>query len=247
MKLFAGCLVVALFSLVPLSHAASCTKKTVAGNYGVATIGLTGSNPVVTLFLITFDGAGHFSGTGAENDNGTPSTGVTIKGTYSVTASCAFTLTATDSLGNTFDGSGNISQSGGEMVGVSTRPGSQLQFTAYQQSQTTCTGITPTTYAQQVQSPLTPYGPAISTAHQTLQASGKYSGSWVANFSGTVVTGTDTGTEVLNSNCSFTSTTIDSSSGKQSTYHYFGVKGLNGPASIAILVDSGWVRLSTSY
>ncbi len=238
-------LILLLLALVPPAHAGFCTLNTLTGSYAVATLGQTAGNPGVTLFLVNFDGFGNLSGHGAENNNGIPSTGVTTAGTYFVNIDCSFTTTATDSLGNTVSTAGNVTGNGAVIIGLSTSAGTALQFTAYKQRKTACAGPTSGSVVQQVQTPLTPYGPELSIAQETITSKGTYTGSWVANFSGDVYTGTNTGTEVVNSDCTYTATTTESTG---RVFHYFGVKGLqqDGVMSMSMLVDSGWVRLNTS-
>ena len=73
------------------------TGVTLATLNGVYTVGslsfstaATGDGQVITFF---FDGAGNFSGTYIDNNNGTITTGNPTSGTYSVTSTGVLTLT----------------------------------------------------------------------------------------------------------------------------------------------------------
>ena len=246
MKLRIFCLVIVFFSLVLSMHATSCNQDTVNGTYASSAIGQLGKGYGATLFLVNNDG-GSFSGAGAENFNGTPNANATISGTYSVNADCTFTRTATDNLGNTLHISGSIFGNGAEMVGISTDAGTAVQWTSYRLKKTQCTEASAKgTYAEEVQWPLTPAGPALQTLQLTVSSKGAKSGSWVINFNaGTIESGTITGTDSMNSNCTFTSISYTS----LGTSHWFGVGGItqNGVASLMIDVDSGLVGLATRY
>ena len=244
MKLRIGCLMLVLFSLNLSMHATTCNQDTVNGTYASAAI----YGPYVGLWLVTND-AGNFSGAGAQNFNGTPYTDLTISGTYSVNANCTFTRTATDSRGNTTHYSGNIFGNGAEMVGISTDAGAAIQFTSYRLKKTECTEASAAgTFAEEVQWPLTPGGAAIETVQLKVSSKGAKSGSWIMNVNAkTILTGTITGTDSMNSNCTFTS--ISYASGGGPTTHWFGVGGIsqNGVASLMIDIDSGYVGLATRY
>ena len=246
MNLRVSCLLVLLSSLVPSMYAKSCTLATVAGSYAVASIGSEAGSNGVALFLGT-NNAGSFSGAGAENIGGTPYPSVTASGTYSVGTDCTFTSTTTDSMGNTFNISGDIIENGNEIVGISTDSGTSLQFTAYRLKKTLCTEASAAgAYVHSARYLITPYGPEIVIEHETVTSKGAVSGSWVGNFSGTIVAGTSTGTVSVNSNCTGTTTVINSPGG---TADWFVIHGImqNGVASAAIRIDSGYVGLSTNY
>ncbi len=246
MKLRILCLAIVFFSLALSMHATTCNQDTVNGIYASSAIGQLGKGYGATLFLVTNDG-GSFSGTGAENFLGTPNPNATISGTYSVNADCTFTRIATDNLGNTLHISGSIFGNGAEMAGISTDAGTAMEWTSYRLKKTQCTEASAKgTYAEEVQAPLTPAGPALETAQLTVSSKGAKSGSFVINFNaGTIESYTFTGTDSMNSNCTFTS--ISSSS--LGTTHWFGVGGIsqNGIASLMIDVDSGFVSLATRY
>lgn len=244
MKLRISCLVIVFLSLALSLHATTCNKATVNGTYASAAI----DGPNVGLWLVTND-AGKFSGEGAQNFNGTPYTDVTISGTYSVKANCTFTRIATDSRGNTIHYSGSIFGNGDEMVGISTDAGSAIQFTSYRLETTQCAEASAAgTFAEEVQWPLTPHGPGIETVQLKVSSKGAKSGSFVVNVNnGTIEIGTLTGTDSMNSNCTFTS--ISYASGGGSTTHWFGVGGIsqNGVASLMIDIDSGYVGLAIRH
>ena len=246
MKLRISCLVLVFFSLVLSMQATTCNQNTVNGIYVTTAIGQLGEGNGTTLWLVTND-AGSFSGTGAENFNGTPDANATISGTYSVNSDCTFTRTATDGQGRTLHVSGNIFGGGAEMAGISTDAGTAYQVTSYRLKKTQCTEASAKgTYAEEVQAPLTPAGPAIETLQLTVSSKGAKSGSWVINFNaGTIESGTLTGTDSMNSDCTFTSISQTS----LGTTHWFGVGGIsqNGVASLMIDVDSGFVSLATRY
>jgi len=247
MKLRIFCLVLIFFSLVISIHATTCNQNTVNGTYATSAIGPLGGGYGTAIFLDTRN-AGSFSGVGAENFNGTPNPNVTDSGTYTVNANCTFTLTATDSNGYTVHFSGNIFGNGDEMVGISTDAGLAYQLTSYRLKTTQCTEASAKgSFVVEVQWPITPYGPAIETAQETVSSKGAESGSDVINFnSGTIESNSFSGTLSMNSDCTFT-TTIDVSGGP--TLHFFGVGGIgqDGVASLMIDVDGGWVGLATGY
>ncbi|HKN72984.1 MAG TPA: hypothetical protein VJX30_18270 [Terriglobales bacterium] len=248
MKLRIVCLVIVFFSVVLSMHATSCNQDTVNGTYAKSAIGQLGKGYGAVVFLAT-NNAGSFSGVGAENFNGTPYTHVTESGTYTVNANCTFTSTTTDSNGNTIHFSGNIFGNGDEMVGISTDAGSAYQLTSYRLKKTQCTEASAKgSFVEDVQWPITPYGPAIQTAQLTVSSKGAESGSFVANVNnGTIESNTFTGTISMNSDCTFTTTEYTSGGGP--TLNLFGVGGIsqNGVASLLIEIDSGWVGLFTRY
>jgi hypothetical protein len=249
MKLRIGCLAVVLLSLTLSTRAAAtCSPAMLKGAYAAANIGYVGGSPGygVTLFLESYDGVSNVTGSGVENVNGTVSTGVTLNGTYSVSPDCAFTLSSTDSLGNTINISGSIISSGGQISGISTTSGTQLQFTAYKQHTAICTGSKAGNYVSESLGEYTPYGYEIATSQEKVTAKGTYSGSYVANFSATPASGTFTGSQTVNSDCTYISTTTYSTGG---TEDRFGIAGdlENGVHALSIVTDSGSVVLTTVY
>ena len=208
MKLRIGCLTLVLLSLTASLHAATCDQAILNGNYAAANIGYVAGSPGsgAVLFLETYDGVSKFKGSGVENVNGTVSTGVTLNGTYSITAvgnNCTFTQTATDSLGNTITVSGTVSSTGGEMDGISTAAGTEMQFTAYKQAKTACTEANAAgSFTERVYWGDTPVGVVLVTAQLKVTSKGAETGSLVENYGGgTIVSGTFTGTTTVNSNC----------------------------------------------
>jgi hypothetical protein len=251
MKLRIGCLILVLSSLTLSMHAATCTQGTLKGNYAAAAIGYIAGSPGagVTLFLETYDGVSKISGSGVENVNGTVSVGVTISGTYSlvaVGANCTFTSATTDSLGNTLNISGTVS--GGEMVGISTSAGTELQFTAYKQAKTQCTEAdTAGSFTEQVYWDDTPVGVILVNAQLKVTSKGVKKGSVVENYQGgTIVSGTFKGTTSMKSDCTFTTTSTYSFGG---TEHFFGVGGIseNGVKLVMVGTNSGHVGLATLH
>ncbi len=248
MKLRIVCLMLVLFSLALPMYATTCNQDTLNGTYAKSAIGQFGKGYAGAALILATQNAGSFSGVGAQNFNGTPYTNVTESGTYTVNANCTFTSTSTDSNGNTIHFSGNILGNGDEMVGISTDAGLAYPLIAYRLKKTQCTEASAKgTYAEEVQWPLTPAGPALETLQLTVSAKGAKSGSWVINFfnNGPIESGTLTGTDSMNSNCTFTSISTSS----LGTTHWFGVGGIsqNGVASLMIDVDSGFVALATRY
>lgn len=252
MKLQFGCLILGLSSLTLSMHAATCNQAILNGNYAAANIGYVAGSPGygAVLFLETYDG-GNITGSGVENVNGTVSTGVTLTGTYSVSAvgkNCTFTSTAADSLGNTITVSGTVNSTGGEMDGISTTHGTEMQFTAYKQAKTTCTEANAAgSYTEKVFWQDTPDGIVLATAQLKVTSKGAKTGSVVENYDGgTIVSGTFTGTTTMNSDCTFTTTSTYSFGG---TANFFGVGGIseNGVKLVMIGTDSGYVGLATLY
>ncbi len=248
MKLRIFCLVIVFFSVVLSMHATSCNQDTVNGIYAASVIGQLGKGYGAALFLRT-NNAGSFSGVGAENFNGTPYTDVTESGTYTVNANCTFTSTATDSNGFTISYSGNILGNGDKMVGISTYAGSAYPYTAYRLKKTQCTEASANgSFVEEVQWPITPYGPAIQTAQLKVSPKGAESGSFVANVNnGTIESNTFTGTVSMNSDCTFTAAEYTSGGGPN--LNWFGVGGIrqDGVVSLMIDIDSGWVGVATRY
>ena len=253
MKLCIGCLTLVLLSLTPSLHAATCDQAILNGNYAAANIGYVAGSPGygAVLFLETYDGVSKFTGSGVENVNGTVSTGVTLSGTYSIVAvgaNCSFSESATDSLGNTVTVSGTVNSTGGEMDGISTAAGTEMQFTAYKQAKTTCTEANAAgSYTEKVYWGDTPVGIVLVTAQSKVTSKGAETGSLVENYGGgTIVSGTFTGTTTVNSNCTFNATQTYSFGG---TGNAFGVAGIseNGVKLVMIGTDSGHVGLATLY
>ena len=253
MTLRIGWLILVLSSLTLSMHAATCNQATLKGNYAASALGYVAGSPGagVTLFLTTFDGVSNITGSGVENVNGTVSTGVTLNGTYSVTAigkNCTFTSTATDSLGNTIAVSGTVNSNGGEMDGISTTAGTEMQFTAYKQAKTSCTEANAAgSYTEKFYWLDTPVGILLVTAQLTVTSKGAKTGSLVENYDGgTIVSGTFTGTTTMNSDCTFTTTSTYSFGG---TFDFFGVGGIsvNGVKLVMVGTDSGYVGLATLY
>lgn len=228
------------------ARAATCSLATVSGNYAVATIGQQAGVFQAEVFRMTSDGNGNLSGTGAESLNGTIHSGVTIAGTYTVASNCVFTSTTTDNVGNTFNITGEIAESGAQITGISTNA-VELQYTAYRLTLTSCTQSSGAgAYTFQLNSPLTPFGPAIGTGQTIISKAGKGTGSSVGNFSGTIVNSTETTTFTINSDCTFTAITKNSN-GTSGTS--FGVGGIvqNDVEGLYVGTDAGWVSLGTSY
>ncbi len=245
--LFVLLLVTLLAALSPAARASSCSAATLKGNYAIESLGEVSGGAVGTLFLITNDGNGNLSGSGTESLAGTIYTGVTLTGTYSVTSSCWFTATSTDSLGNTLSIEGLVFQNGAELTGLSTSAGTLLQVTAYRLAESTCTLAGGAgTHINQYQAPLSPYGGGIVTQEATFGKTGSGSGTYVANFSGDFSGGTFTGAESINSDCTYTAT-VTFSNGNVS--HSFGIGGikLDDVVSLSIGTDSGWVIVGTHY
>jgi len=234
-------------ALLPCAaHASGCTKATIAGNYVIETIGEVGSQLSDTLFLVASDGEGTLSGTGAVDIGGAPSTGVTMKGTYTVKSNCWFTSTTTDSLNNIFTFQGQILQNGAAISGISTTTGTYLQYNAYRQSVTTCSAVSPGTWPVYGQYFLTPFGPFVATSQWVVTKAGHATITQEANLDGTASSSKGTATIVLNSNCTFTWTVEN---GEGSTFHAFGVGGINqnGIAALAIATNAGWVDTATQF
>jgi len=232
----------------PAARAATCSLATVKGNYAVADMGQGVEGvPVAVLFLETFDGNGNISGSGEESLNGTIYTGVTLTGTYNVSSTCWYTATVTDTLGNTTNFEGSVLQNGAEVLGLSVTPGGMLQRNAYRLSVAQCTQASYAgSHTEEAQSLLTPLGAAIATERWTVNKMGSGSVSWVSNFSGNVLAGTATTTVAVNSDCTFTTTSVLSTGG---VVHHFGVLGI-GQDDVKLLfmfTDSGWVGLGTGY
>jgi hypothetical protein len=239
---------VLLVALSPAAHASSsCTAATLKGNYAIQSLGQVSGGAVGTLFLIANDGNGNLTGSGTESLGGTIYTGVTLTGTYSVTSTCWFTATSTDSLGNTLSIEGTAFQNGAELIGLSTSAGTLLQVTAYRLAKSTCTLAGGAgTHMNQYQAALSPYGAGIVTQEATFGKTGSGSGSYVANFDGNSSNGTFTGTESINADCTYTAT-VTFSNGNVS--HTFGIGGIkqNDVVSVSIGTDSGWVIVGTHY
>ncbi len=83
--------------ILAVKQGSGVTLQTVNGIYSLGTLGFnttgTGVGQTITLF---FDGAGNFSGTYAENDNGVSTNSGTSSGTYTVTATGVLTLTTSN-------------------------------------------------------------------------------------------------------------------------------------------------------
>ncbi len=97
------------------------TAATLNGVYTIGSLGFdtstTGSGAVFTIF---FDGAGNYSGTYTQNNNGTVTTaGNTAAGTYAVTSTGLLTLTATDGTVQT----GAVTADGNYLVAASLTAG----------------------------------------------------------------------------------------------------------------------------
>ncbi len=238
-------LLVALLPSAVYAHE-PCTLATVSGSYAFATMGQQAGAYEATLFLMTSDGKGNLSGTGAESLNGTIASNVTATGTYTLTSGCWLTATTKDSLGNVRDLAGVVLQVGGKITGISTDQGTDLQLTAYRQHSTQCSQAAIGGYLEtDVQSPLTPSGPATATQQWFVNSKAAGSGSYEATVGGTIVEGSATGTFPVNSDCTFTATETFSDG---TTRHFFGVAGkLTDAANMSIQTDSGWVSLTTSY
>jgi len=224
-----------------------CALATVAGNYAVTTLGQQAGEYAAAVFLMTSDGNGDLSGSGAESLNGTVFSNVTVVGTYTANSNCWFTATMTDSLGNISNFSGAIGQNGYELVGPSTDDGTQMQFIAYRLYATQCTlQSLAEKFGAQVQSPLTPSGSSTATQQWYLRKTGSGTGSWAANVNGTIVQGTATTTFSVNSDCTYTSTVTNSDG---TTGHFFGIGGIrvNDVGWVSMATDSGWVSLATGY
>lgn len=245
--LFLGlCSMLLIGALAPAARAVSCTLATVNGNYAVATAGQQAGAYQVAVFRMTSDGNGNLTGAGSESINGTISSNVTMTGTYTVSANCAFTSTITDSIGNTVNISGAISQAGAQILGVST-DAAVLQYTAYRQHLTSCTVANAAgNYTFQVQGLSSAFGPSLQTGQLSVDSTGKGVSSAVANFSGTVVTLTSKAIFSVNSDCSFTSI-AKYSNGTTSTS--FGVAGIyqNDVVSLYIGTIPGSVALGVAY
>lgn len=223
-----------------------CALATVAGNYAVTTLGQEAAGYAAGVFLLAGDGNGNLTGTGTESVNGTVYSNVTVAGTYTANAGCWFTATMADSLGNISNFSGAIVQNGYELAGLSTDEGTQAQLTGYRLHATQCTLASfSEKFGAQVQSPVTPSGPATATQEWYLHKTGSGTGTWVTNVNGTIVQGTATSTFSVNSDCTYSSTVTNSDG---STGHFFGIGGigLNNVGWVSMATDTGWVSLTTA-
>jgi hypothetical protein len=241
--------VLSAFLIAALSSARAdepCTLATLTGPYVFTTLGQEPEGYASTLFVLTADGNGNFSGSGTESLNGKIFSNVTATGTYTADHTCWFTATITDSLGNVRDFSGTVLLKGNRINGISTDLGSDWQFTAFFEHRTACTVSSGEGYVvTSEQSPLTPYGPSTAAEQWSISKRGTGTGSWVANYGGTISQGTATATFNTNADCTYTET-ITRSDG--STANYYGVKGLDGFDTViwlAIETDKGWVSIST--
>jgi beta-lactam-binding protein with PASTA domain len=109
---------------VLVKQGSGVTLATLNGVYTVGSLAFstaaTGDGEVYTLF---FDGAGNFSGTYIENDNGTITSGNTTSGTYSVTSTGVLTLT--QASGNVH--TGGVSADGNIIVAANLTAGGAEQ------------------------------------------------------------------------------------------------------------------------
>jgi hypothetical protein len=241
-----------VITMLASAHAAttSCMLETVAGNYAVATLGTISGGSESEVFLVTSDGNGNLSATGDESINGTIYSNVTATGTYTVSTvntDCWFTSTTKDSLGNVLDIEGAIIDNGIKIVGLSTDASTELQYTAYRLQQTTCTLASHAgAFTVEFQALASPNGPALVNRQWTFNKTGSGSGSYVRNFGGSVSSGTSTGVNAINPNCTAT-LTITNSDGVVS--HAFAVIGINqnGVADVSMETDSGWVSAGTVF
>ena len=106
---------------VAVKQGANVTLATLNGVYTVGSLSFstaaTGDGEVYTLF---FDGAGNFSGTYIDNNNGTITTGNTTSGTYSVTSTGVLTLTV---AANGYEFTGGVSADGNIVVAATLTAG----------------------------------------------------------------------------------------------------------------------------
>lgn len=109
---------------VTVKQGTGVTLATLNGVYTVGSLSFstaaTGDGEVSTLF---FDGAGNFSGTYIDNNNGTITTGNTTSGTYSVTSTGVLTLT--QASGNVH--TGGVSADGNIIVAANLTAGGAEQ------------------------------------------------------------------------------------------------------------------------
>lgn len=104
-KMTLAVLAIAVLSFVPNVHAA-CSNATILGNWGFTGTGVvilsTGAVPVAAVGTVHFDLEGNVSG-GQDRSLGGAALHETISGTYTLTHSCALTITA-----NVYDDTGNL-------------------------------------------------------------------------------------------------------------------------------------------
>ena len=104
-KMTMAVLAIAALFLVPNLHA-GCTNATILGNWGFTGTGVvilpTGAVPVAAVGNVHFDLEGNVSGN-QDRSLGGAALHETFSGTYTLTRSCALTITA-----NVYDDAGNL-------------------------------------------------------------------------------------------------------------------------------------------
>jgi hypothetical protein len=200
-----------------------CSVASLKGTFGVLergtiTVQLPGFPPPPYPFsnsaLATYDGAGHFSGSFTASDAGVVVPG-TFSGTYTVGADCTyadeFTIQPTDMVSHhkgAIVGEGPMQ----EIRYIYNDPGIVANGTAGRTPPGGCSVATlKGTYmeAQEgtlVQSlpdlPPAPL-PGVQTGVTTYDGAGHFSGEFVANFGGVIVSGSGGGTYTVNADCTY--------------------------------------------
>lgn len=149
MKLGALLGLIALLAAVPAAYAREpCSLASLNGRYVITSRSeFTDRMPTAAVGLVDFDGRGHVHEVSTVSSGGVPVLNYTLNGSYTVSAGCAFTQTATNVVGAAAHTAGVISEEGDHVIFISTDPDDFATGDAWRLDRTTCHALPATRYA----------------------------------------------------------------------------------------------------
>lgn len=191
---------------VPAVHAATCSKASIKGVYGITATGLNGSGvPASSVYQITVDGNGNVTGTGTKSIDGTIVT-FPFTGTYSIAKNCTGTTTFTNQDGQSENDNFTLNNGnkGAFMVQIDTNHVESAVAVA--QGTATCTDAgVKHTYSLELTGLVNGVGQVAAEGQLALNGTGSVTGNVTLSLAG-AITSSDavTGTYLINSNCTGT-------------------------------------------
>jgi hypothetical protein len=235
----------ACFVLTASMGWAVCSNATLTGNYGFLTTGTDSSGtPEALVGLITADGKGKWAGIETESLDGTIFANVPVTGTYSIASSCRGKGTFTPSGGTVSHYSFAISPTSKQVDIIETDSGFTVEGYALPLGTETCTNAgVKGTLDLTGSGTVVGVGPLAVAAQETLNGTGKLTGSGSRSIAGTISSGVAfSGTYQVSSNCTLSSSFTFS--GQQINLSGVIVKG--GTTILEIETDANTVVTSIS-
>lgn len=201
-------LVATVFFLCLSSWGATCSNKTVTGNYGYAVSGVASDGSAITnVGHFKADGKGNFSGTQTTSSGGQIFSNFPTKGTYSINSDC--TGSGTITIQGKQSNFGMVVVSGGKSFQILNTDSPNIQAgTASAQGNATCTlaGLKGT-WGVLATGGFVGVGAVALNGHFTLDGAGSLKGTESGSIAGQIFTGAPvTGSYKVKSNCTGSAT-----------------------------------------